>query len=174
VRIIAATNKDIEEEVEEGRFREDLYYRLNVLPFFVPPLRERKEDIPELAEHFLKRVRRETNKRVDGISAGAIELLLEYNWPGNVRELENVIERAVVLSKEHHILPENLLLRRKSEEGDSLYTEKPLKEAISDFKKRYVRTILEQYNWNQTEASKALDIQRTYLSKLVKELELRQ
>jgi Nif-specific regulatory protein len=173
VRILAATNKDIEEEVEEGRFREDLYYRLNVLPFFVPPLRERKQDIPELAEHFLKRVRRETNKRVQSISPEAMQQLMEYNWPGNVRELENVIERAVVLTKEYTIRPENLLLRKKGSEGESLYAEKPLKEAVNDFKRRYVRTVLEQHKWNQTETAKVLDIQRTYLSKLVKELELR-
>ncbi|MFP4178620.1 MAG: sigma 54-interacting transcriptional regulator [Spirochaetaceae bacterium] len=173
VRILAATNKDMEEEVDQGRFREDLYYRLNVLPFFAPPLRERREDIPELAEYFLKRVCREMNKRVSGFTAEAMDLLRNYKWPGNVRELENVIERAVVLTSESYIQGEDLLLKNRESDNEYFYTDKPLKEAINDFKKTYVHRVLVKYNWNQTEAAQHLDIQRTYLSKLVKELGLR-
>ncbi|MFP4618533.1 MAG: sigma 54-interacting transcriptional regulator [Spirochaetaceae bacterium] len=173
VRILAATNKDMEEEVDQGRFREDLYYRLNVLPFFAPPLRERREDIPELAEYFLKRVCREMNKRVSGFTAEAMDLLRNYKWPGNVRELENVIERAVVLTSESYIQGEDLLLKNRESDNESFYTDKPLKEAINDFKKTYVHRVLVKHNWNRTEAAQHLDIQRTYLSKLVKELGLR-
>ncbi|MFO7850312.1 MAG: sigma 54-interacting transcriptional regulator [Spirochaetia bacterium] len=173
VRILAASNKDMEEEVDQNRFREDLYYRLNVLPFFVPPLRERREDIPELAEYFLKRVRRETNKRVSGIAPEAMEMLKNYNWPGNVRELENVIERAVVLTKESYIQPDDLLLKNRNTDAEFFHTEKSLKDAVNDFKKMYVQKVLEKHNWNQTEAAKHMQIQRTYLSKLIKELGLR-
>jgi two-component system NtrC family response regulator/two-component system response regulator HydG len=96
VRIIAATNKNLAEEVQQGRFREDLYYRLNVIEIKLPPLRERREDIPLLAEHFVQRISSELGKDVSGISAEALKVLIAYDWPGNVRELENVIERAIV------------------------------------------------------------------------------
>ena len=96
VRIIAATNKNLAEEVQQGRFREDLYYRLNVIEIRLPPLRERREDVPLLAEHFVQRISSELGKDVCGISAAALKLLIAYDWPGNVRELENVIERAIV------------------------------------------------------------------------------
>jgi Nif-specific regulatory protein len=173
VRIVAATNKDIEEEVEEERFREDLYYRLNVLPFFVPPLRERREDIPELTEHFLARLMRETGKKIDGILPEAMEVLMNYSWPGNVRELENVIERATVISKGTQITIGDLLIQSDSGMGIGDYGEKPLKEALNDFKRGYVKTVLQQHDWNQTETAKVLEIQRTYLSKLIKEMDLR-
>ena len=100
VRIVAATNRDIEDLVKKGEFRSDLNYRLNVLPLHVPPLRQRKEDIPALADDFLKKFSRETNKRFAGFTETAMELMLSYSWPGNVRELENAVERAVVIAKE--------------------------------------------------------------------------
>ena len=99
VRVIAATNKNLAEEVRAGRFRDDLYYRLNVIELRIPPLRERREDIPLLAEHFVERIASELGKDIAGISAGALKLLIEHDWPGNVRELENVIERAIVTSR---------------------------------------------------------------------------
>jgi two-component system response regulator PilR (NtrC family) len=111
VRIVAATNRLLEDMVRERRFREDLYYRLNVIPLRVPPLRERREDIPLLCDHFLKRFVRDMEKSIVGISGAAMNLLLEYHWPGNVRELENVIERAVVLETTTKIQPERLILR---------------------------------------------------------------
>ncbi len=174
VRILAATNKDIEQEVERGNFRRDLYYRLNVLPFYIPPLRERPDDISELAEFFLKRANRETNKQVNGFSSEAMDLLLSYSWPGNVRELENVVERAVVLAKDVYIQGDDLLLRSPGGRRNNEYDDKQLKEAINQFKRHFIRNVLKKHSWNQTEASKVLGIQRTYLSKLVKELDIKE
>lgn len=174
VRILAATNKDIEHEVEKGNFRRDLYYRLNVLPFYIPPLRERPDDIGELAEFFLKRTNRETNKQVHGFSNEAMDLLLSYSWPGNVRELENVVERAVVLAKDIYIQADDLLLRAPGSRSNGEYVDKQLKEAVNQFKKHFIRNVLKKHSWNQTEASKVLGIQRTYLSKLVKELDIKE
>jgi Nif-specific regulatory protein len=174
VRILAATNKNIEQAVEQGDFRRDLYYRLNVLPFYIPPLRERPSDIVELAEFFLKKTCRETSKQIGGFSDEAIDMLKNYSWPGNVRELENVVERAVVLAKETRIERSDLLLHSDSFDIDDVYTGKSLKEAVNYFKRNFIRTVLRAHDWNQTEASKDLGIQRTYLSKLIKELDIRE
>jgi Nif-specific regulatory protein len=171
VRIVAATNRDIESLVEKGEFRSDLYYRLNVLPLHIPPLRQRKEDIPVLAEFFLKRLSRETNKRFSGFTEAAMELMLSYSWPGNVRELENAVERAVVIAKESRIGARDLLLGPGAVDTDE-YKGKSLKEALSIFKRHFIRKALEDNKWNQTETAKVLDIQRTYLSRLLKELEI--
>ncbi len=108
IRIIAATNKDLRKEVAEGRFREDLFYRLHVIPIFIPPLRERREDIPALIGFFIAHFNREFRKAIQGVDSTAMEILLRYNWPGNVRELRNVLERAMILNKEELIRPEHL------------------------------------------------------------------
>ena len=108
IRIIVATNQDLSKMVAESRFREDLFYRINVIPIHLPPLRDRKEDIPLLADHFLARYRDQMGKRVTGISGEALSLLERYRWPGNIRELENVIERAVALEQTPVILPDSL------------------------------------------------------------------
>src|SRR5581483_3280415 len=108
IRVIAATNQDLARLVAEGRFREDLYYRINVIPIALPPLRDRREDIPLLAEHFLEKFTAQMDKPLSGISQAAMELLVDYDWPGNIRELENVIERAVALEPTPTILPESL------------------------------------------------------------------
>lgn len=170
VRIVAATNRDIEEEVVQGRFRQDLFYRLNVLPIVVPPLRRRPKDIPLLAEHFLNTFKRETKKPIRGFSQAAMEELLAYPWPGNVRELENAVERAVVISDGDVIRPADLLLRRGPADREDEYEGKSLKDSMNLFKKHLIRSTLERYGWNQTKAAAALDIQRTYLSRLIKEL----
>jgi Nif-specific regulatory protein len=169
VRIIAATNRDIEALVEKGEFRSDLYYRLNVLPIHVPPLRQRKEDIAALSESFLKKFSRETNKRFAGFTEDAMELMLSYSWPGNVRELENAVERAVVIAKGSRIGAQDLLIGQAAGQTDE-YKGKSLKEALIIFKRHFIRKALEDNRWNQTETSKVLDIQRTYLSRLIKEL----
>jgi two-component system response regulator PilR (NtrC family) len=122
VRIVSATNKDLEEEVIQGRFREDLYYRLNVIQIHLPPLRERKEDIPLLAQHFLEKYSKESGKEIGQISSYAIESLMDYSLPGNVRELENIIQRSVTLETSNIILPESLALssfkeKKRKEEG---------------------------------------------------------
>lgn len=172
VRIIAATNRDIEALVEAGEFRSDLYYRLNVLPLTIPPLRQRPEDITELANFFLKRFSRETNKRIVGFSDEAMESLLSYQWPGNVRELENAVERAVVISRHERILPEDLLIHQGSAGEQSRYQGKSLKDSINLFKRQFIREALNRHSWNQTETAKELGIQRSYLSKLVKDLSI--
>lgn len=173
VRIIAATNKNIEELVENGEFRSDLYYRLNVLPLRIPPLRQRSEDIGELAHFFIKRFARETNKHVTGFSDEAIETLLSYSWPGNVRELENAVERAVVISRREWIMPEDLLLHDGDGQTDQRYQGKSLKESVNLFKKQFIRRALERHGWNHTETAGELHIQRSYLSKLVKDLNIK-
>lgn len=170
VRILAATNKDIEALVATGEFRNDLYYRLNVLPLFIPPLRQRPEDIPELARFFLAKFMRENKKRFEGFSADALEVLLTYPWPGNIRELENCIERACVICKGKWIQQGDLFLKTgvEADAGGG----RNLKTALNVFKANYIRKVLEENNWHQTETAKALDIQRTYLSRLIKELDL--
>ncbi len=172
VRIIAATNKDIEAEVASGRFRADLYYRLNVLPIYIPPLRERKEDIPLLAEHFLKKSRREVKKQLEGFSPEAMEALLSYSWPGNVRELENAVERAAVITREELIGSDSLVLHAPGERRAEEYDGQSLKDAINLFKRHFVRQSLLNNQWNQTRAARQLGIQRTYLSRLIRELDI--
>jgi Nif-specific regulatory protein len=172
VRILAATNKDIEAQVEKGQFRSDLYYRLNVLPLYIPPLRQRPEDIPELASFFLKKFTAETKKQFDGFSDGAMEAMLSYSWPGNIRELENCVERACVIGKNKRIQREDLFLDTRTEIPEPGKGGRSLKNAINTFKTQFIRKVLEENRWNQTEAARDLDIQRTYLSRLIKELDI--
>jgi Nif-specific regulatory protein len=175
VRILAATNKDIEAMVEKGEFRGDLYYRLNVLPIYIPPLRQRPEDIPELANFFLQKYRAETKKQFSGFSNEAMEEMLSYAWPGNVRELQNCIERACVIGKNEWIQKEDLFIQSGSlaeieGEGEG----RSLKTALTLFKAYFIQKALMENNWNQTETAKVLDIQRTYLSRLIKELAIKE
>ena len=171
VRIISASNKSLGEEVRRGRFREDLFYRLNIVPIFVPPLRDRRDDIPFLAKYFLKKVTTTLNKNIKRFSSGALEQLITYSWPGNVRELYNAVERAVVLCTGENILSEHLLI-----DGDDfqkeLYSGKSLKDSLNLFKKNFIYSTLSENNWNQTKTAKTLEIQRTYLSRLIKELNI--
>ena len=171
VRVLAATNKDIEAEIDRGNFRKDLYYRLNVLPFYVPPLRERVEDIPVLSDFFLKKFNHELKRKVKDFSSDAMKSLMSYSWPGNVRELENVIERSVVICDDELIQTNHLLLT-SSGDGVDDFDNKNLKEALNIFKRHFIRKALEQRSWNQTETSRALGIQRTYLSRLIRELDI--
>jgi Nif-specific regulatory protein len=172
VRILAATNRDIEKQVEEGEFRSDLYYRLNVLPLYIPPLRQRPEDIPVLADFFLRKFSEETKKQFEGFSEDARETMLSYAWPGNIRELENCIERACVIGKGGRIRSEDLLLKNSTVQAIQETGDRSLKNAINIFKARFIRKVLEENRWNQTETAKDLDIQRTYLSRLIKELKI--
>jgi len=175
VRIVAATNKDLEEQVKKNLFRSDLYYRLNVLPIYIPPLRQRPEDIGELAHFFLKNFMRETNKHFNGFSQETLNALLTYSWPGNVRELQNCIERACVIGKNKWIEVEDVFLKSavpQTHENGSEIIDHNLKNAVNVFKSNFIRKILDENDWNQTEAAKALVIQRTYLSKLIKELKI--
>lgn len=174
IRLIAATNKNLYEEVKQNRFREDLFFRLNVFPIFIPPLRERKEDIPLLAGSFLRRFNHELKTNIKGFSNEAMNMLIGYFWPGNVRELQNVIERSVVLCKNEVIARKDLYLGNenisvKSTELDAVLS---LKEAINNFKRDYIIKVLEKTGWKQTKASNILKIQRTYLSRLISELNI--
>jgi Nif-specific regulatory protein len=173
VRIIAATNRDIEKAVDEGKFRNDLFYRLNVLPLAIPPLRQRREDIPVLADYFLKKFNREVKKQIRGFTDSALEALLTYSWPGNVRELENAIERSVVICQDDRIKPSDLILQPTERTRGEEYTGKTLKDSINLFKRHLIESTLSQHGWNQTVTAKVLGIQRTYLSRLMKELAIR-
>ncbi|OJF77613.1 MAG: Fis family transcriptional regulator [Treponema sp. CETP13] len=180
VRIIAATNRNIEKMVQEGKFRNDLYFRLNVLPLNIPPLRERKEDILELADYFVKKTNYEIKRNFTGFSDKAKAVLLDYAWPGNIRELQNAIERACVFGQPPFIQVADLLLNNVEKKSDYMTaiiedfnTPKTLKTAISCFKKKYVEKILVEQNWNQTKTAQVLGIQRTYVCRLIKELGIR-
>ena len=172
VRVIAATNQALEEKMREGEFREDLYYRLNVINISIPSLRERREDIPLLAEYFLRKYSVEMNRKIRGFSEEAMRILTKYNWPGNIRELQNTIENAVVFANDDIIQANDLnpKIHTTSEETEDYSG--PLDEAQKEFKKRYITKILKQMNGNRTEAAKQLKIQRTYLSRLIKELNI--
>jgi DNA-binding NtrC family response regulator len=161
-RIIAATNRNLEDAVKEGIFREDLYYRLNVISFQMPPLCKRKEDIPILSEHFLLRFTQETNKPIERISRQAMDEMMLYEWPGNVRELENAIERAVVVSKGTTILPEDLPIFRTE------YTAPPAVNSLRDMEKVHIAQILDENRWNISRSSKLLGIDRSTLYNKIK------
>jgi len=170
LRILAATNLDLKRAVRERAFREDLYYRLNVVPIEVPPLRERREDIPLLVDHFIRKYSREFRKEMRGISPGALPILQNYPWPGNVRELENIIERSVALATGPVIylkdLPLDLALSDPTAGGatDSLLT---LKAAREQFELQFVLRTLERVDWNQSQAARLLGLHRnTLIAKL--------
>ncbi len=173
IRILAATNSDLERAVKEGRFREDLYYRLNVVSLKLPPLRERKEDVPVLAEHFLRKYARELKKPLKRLTPHALESLLAYHWPGNVRELENVIERAMVLSTEDQIGQEDLPPQIASGPRRESFRGKGFHGAVREFKRWMIQDALKQSQGNQTRAAELLGLQRTYLAKLVRLLEVK-
>ncbi len=162
-RIVAATNRDLKKAVEEGRFREDLYYRLNVIAIHIPPLRERKEDIPLLAKHFLMKFCRETNKHIDRISRDAMDLMMLYDWPGNVRELQNAIERAVVIGQGRVIQAKDLPISIQGE-GRGEFGNRTL-QAIE---REHIEKILRDTNWNIAMSARILGIDRSTLYKKIK------
>jgi Nif-specific regulatory protein len=143
-----------------------------VLPLEIPPLRNRTDDIPELAEFFLRRCNRDVKKQIEGFSEDAMEILLSYDWPGNVRELENVVERSVVLCNEKYISSKDLFISSSGTDEIDKYSGKSLKDAVNLFKRHFIRSTLDRHGWRQKEAAEALGIQRTYLSRLIKELNI--
>jgi two-component system response regulator AtoC len=176
VRIIAATNVDLKQAVSQQSFREDLFYRLNVVPIHVPPLRERRDDIPLLVDHFIHRYSREFNKNVVGLSREALGTVREYPWPGNVRELQNIIERLVGLVDAPVIglndLPMDLLLpdhRAKVREAEAL----PLKKASDEFERQIVLRVLERVGGNRSEAARILGIHRNSLKTMLERWKIR-
>src|SRR5579872_1863894 len=154
-RCVAATNKDLEGMIEEGSFRPDLYYRLNVFHIELPPLRERREDIPQLLEHFIRKFSLAMNKRITRVSPAAMSLLQQYPWPGNVRELENAVERAMVVAQEPEIREQDFTLKTKTTNGDV--------KTLDDIERAHILRVLEDCNWNQTRAAEVLDIDRVTL-----------
>lgn len=163
VRIIAASNKDVEEEVTSNNFREDLYYRLNVIPIYLPPLRERKRDIPFLITHFLKKYSKKTKRKIKGVSKESLILLARYNWPGNVRELENVIERAIVLGKEEFIMPNDLPERIRKDTVTGKDACPTVDKSLEEIEKEYITSILRETSWNLSQTAKTLEITRATL-----------
>jgi len=178
VRIIAATNKSLEEEVRAGRFRQDLFYRLNVVRVEMPPLRVRRDDIPLLAQHFLDTCATESGKDIQGFTDGAMEHLVNYDWPGNVRELENEMQRAVALAREDAPISEKDLSERIRA---CEITEKPakhgagldLKDMVEDIERRVILQMLEEYSWNKSKTAQALGLSRQGLLKKIARLKLR-
>jgi Nif-specific regulatory protein len=170
VRIIGATNRDLDAAVKEGRFREDLYHRLNVVPITLPPLRERRDDIPELAAYFLDRFSRETKKRVTTVSPEAMDRLLGYAWPGNVRELANVIERALVLGQGATITPRDLPPRVVASAGEPAPDGGSYQTAVNAYRRELIMNALARTGGNRAAAAAALGLHRTHLMRLLKAL----
>ncbi len=161
-RVITATNRDLSDAIKKEAFREDLYYRLNVIEIQMPTLRERKEDIPLLAKHFLHRFSQDINKSIDQIDRGAMDEMMLYEWPGNVRELENAIERAVVVGKSRNVLPEDLPFYCKVD------PDIPLSNSLKEIEKNHISRILKENDWNIAKSSKILDIDRSTLYSKIK------
>ncbi len=187
VRIIAATNADLRKLVEDGRFREDLYYRLNVINIALPPLRERKSDIPLLIEYFFQKYCEENGKMLDAhgktvlrFAPEAMHLLMDHSWPGNVRELENAVERAVVLATDPlvgaDVLPDHILhaggMKIRRDEAGRLADDASLFEKVADFERRVIIEALEAASWSQTDAAEALRIPLSTLNQKIKRLEI--
>ena len=171
VRVIAATNKNLEQEIAKGSFRQDLFYRLNVIPFYVPPLRDRKEDIPVLARYFLAEFSAEYGKKTRELSEGALEILIRYPWPGNVRELKNLVERLVIVCPQsriepHHLPPE--LFRGVAESPQHPYS--TLHEARSAYEREFILRKLQEHRWNMTQTASALGLERSHLYRKMKSL----
>jgi DNA-binding NtrC family response regulator len=175
IRVVSATNTDLEGAVAQGRFRQDLYFRLNVVPISIPPLRERKEDVPLLAKHFLNRFNTAFNKKIPGLSEKALRALSSYHWPGNIRELENLIERIVVLSPGDAIIdlkdiPLEILMDTNQEIEDLIPKKVGLIKIREGVEKRIILNILETTQWNQSETAKILKINRNTLLQKAKQL----
>ena len=177
VRVIAATNRDLEKDVADGRFRRDLYFRLHVLEILVPPLRKRLEDVPVLAEYFLDRFRIETGRKIRGFAPEAMDLMLRYRWPGNIRELKNVIERAVVLASGEMIDCDDLTLSTLATVGDT--GEMPLAAprsfqpaSLADMEREHIRATLKSTGWNKSRTAGILGIERSTLDRKIRRYEL--
>jgi DNA-binding NtrC family response regulator len=186
IRLIAATNKELEKMIHDGSFREDLYYRLNIVPITLPLLKDRQEDIPLLASHFLKKYAEEMGKAIKGFTPEAMKRLMRYPWPGNVRELENVVERSVVMIDDEMVRPEHLILPRTQEKEEPAEVQAPhtsdeLKEvkkhlrekAVEDVERAFVVSALERNKWNVTRAAEEVGMLRPNFQALMKKYNLR-
>jgi len=167
VRILAATNRDLQKAIKENRFREDLYYRLNVISIHVPPLRERKEDVPLLVETFLRKYCLEMNKEYMKITPSALKLLMDYDWPGNVRELENVIERALVIGQGKEIVSDDLPFSRKEIKPEHF------PRSLKKMERMHIEMVLDETDWNISRAARELDIDRQTLYNKIEKYEIK-
>ncbi len=177
IRVIAASNKNLEEEIKKGNFREDLFYRLNVIPLTVPPLRERREDIPLLVNHFLSLFSQEYSIKQKDISTETMDALCRYDWPGNVRELKNIIERLVIMIPSRTINLQDIPfpIREQMELPQSIVPNSgSLREAREAFEKVYISTKLKENNWNVSKTAEVLKIDRTYLHRRIKTLNIKE
>jgi DNA-binding NtrC family response regulator len=178
VRVICATNKNLPDLVKQGKFREDLFHRLNVVKINIPPLRDRKDDIPKLVEFYIKKFNEDYNKKIEGINARAVGLLKSYDWPGNVRELKNLIEKVVIYNVSNTITFEDIInsldegILRHLEKNTELKNFNSLKEARQEFEKRYILKTPNEYEWKIQETANALGIDRTNLFKKMKSYEI--
>jgi DNA-binding NtrC family response regulator len=175
IRVIAATHQDLKLAVEQKRFREDLYYRLNVIPIHLPPLRERKSDIPLLAHHFLDHFNRTKKKKIKGFTKEAMDKLIQYDWPGNVRELENTIERVVILLDGDFITPQDLPekfqnLTRENIPQEIIIPDEgiSLEEAVNEFERKLILQALQKTGWVKNKAARLLNLNRTTLIEKIK------
>jgi DNA-binding NtrC family response regulator len=173
VRVIAATNRDLHKEMGAGRFREDLFYRISMMPITLPPLRERREDVVPLAAHFIEKYGRELRKSIKRITPEALRKLETYSWPGNVRELSNVLQRAIILSPNETITPELILLRESSSsEGFPDLSQLPFKDAQLRFERKYFADLLSRAQGNKSQAAELAGIDRTVLYEHLRKLGL--
>jgi two-component system response regulator PilR (NtrC family) len=172
VRIVAATNRDLEKEVEEGRFREDLFYRLNIIRIAMPTLRERIGDIPLLCQHFVERFNKEFRKAVKGIDSVAMSLILHHPWKGQVRELENVLERAMLLTDSDYIRAEDLPFSGSVADEEPAVDAAALGDAVSTFERQYIQHMLKKYNGNRTDTARALSIDASTLYRKMEKYQL--
>ncbi|MDP4117221.1 MAG: sigma-54 dependent transcriptional regulator, partial [Bacteroidota bacterium] len=174
VRFVASTNRDLKSEIEAGKFREDLYYRLNVIEIHIPSLKEREEDIPLLADHFLDKYRKELNKNIKGIDSDALRALMNYEWRGEIRELENIMERAVIFSKSDFIslmdLPPNF---RPSAEVIDYAKVGSLEDSVRRFEREFIVKTLENNNYNKEKAAELMQVGLSTLYRKLKELEIK-
>lgn len=173
-RIIAATNRSLEKLIEEGKFREDLYYRLKVFTINLPPLRERKDDISDLVIHFLYKLNKRFNKNVTKIGEGVIEMLREHDWYGNVRELENTLLQAIIMSKNDVLEKENITLNSRNQEIPAKEVQMPEFRSLASLEKFHIKHILDEVKWNKLEASRILDITRPTLNAKIEKYNLLQ
>jgi two-component system response regulator AtoC len=172
VRILAATNRNLEEAMKNGNFRQDLYYRLNVIPIDVPPLKERKDDIPLLVAYFLEKFNTEFKKEIDAVDDEAMKYLQSYDWPGNIRELENLLERAIVLNKTGILTLQDFPIfstLSETEEEFSIDVDNDLTQAVDNFEKKIILKALRENDFNKLRTAEKLGIHRsTFMSKLKK------
>lgn len=174
VRIIAATNKNLEEEIKKGTFREDLYFRLNVIPIEIPPLRHRLDDIPILVKYFLQHLNHVGNREEKEFTQEAMDCMMQYHWPGNIRELRNIVERIVIMVKDQKIQPDQIppSVRLRQTEVFQKDLSLPLGQVLENFEKQFITSVLKKFKWNLLKTAQSIQIEKSDLNKRIKELKI--